>query len=106
MTEAIMVKITEDEFYGKFTLLDNHIDNNASFDGKMFETFGEELEFVKTQAGLNKVWTIIEGDEEELGDDGELRPNMYYVTGLHIVNRIGYLITNEAYTFDMEVKID
>ena len=101
-----ITKMTEDEFYNKFTLVENHIDDNASFDGKMFETFDDELEFVRTQAPLDKVWTIIEGDEEEMGEDGELRPNMYYVTGMHLVNRIGYLVSEESYTEEIEVKLD
>ena len=101
-----ITKLTEDQFDDQFTLVNNHIDDNASFDGKMFETFGPELDFVRSQASLNKVWTIIEGDEDEMGDDGELRPNMVYISGMHLVNRIGYLITKEPHTEEIEVKLD
>lgn len=99
-----IITITEEDFYTKFTRINNHIDKNASFDGKMFETYGEELEYVKSQAPLNKVWTIIECDGEE--EDEETRPNMYFTTGMHHVNRIGYFVTTEPYKCEMEVKLD
>jgi hypothetical protein len=64
----------------------NHIDNNASFDngdgGLMFETYGDEVEFVKSQSPEN-IWMY--GD----GDDGA----SYLWNGWGFVNRIGYFIT-------------
>ncbi len=48
----------------------------------LFETYGDELEFIKRQ-DPRKVWTLVDGD------DGEL----YIVSGLHLVNRIGYLLS-------------
>ena len=64
----------------------NHIDNNASFDngdgGLMFETYGDEVEFVKSQSP-DKIWMY--GD----GDDGA----GYLWSGWGFVNRIGYFIT-------------
>jgi hypothetical protein len=60
----------------------NHIDTNASFDGMMFETYGDEVEFVKSQSP-DKIWMY--GD----GDDG----GSYIWNGWHIVNRIGYFVT-------------
>ena len=60
----------------------NHLDTNASFDGMMFETYGDEVEFVKSQSP-DKIWMY--GD----GDDG----GSYIWNGWHIVNRIGYFVT-------------
>jgi len=60
----------------------NHIDTNASFDGMMFETYGDEVDFVKEQ-DVHHIWMY--GD----GDDG----GSYVWSGWGFVNRIGYFIT-------------
>ena len=89
--------LTEDQFDEQFTLVENHIDNNASWGGAMFETFGEELDYVRMKAERgNNVWTIIEGDDD----------TMFIVNGVHFVNRIGYLITREEWTEETEVEIE
>jgi len=88
--------ITEDQFYEKFNPVKNHLDDNASFDGCMFETYDEEVDFVFELAKKEKrVWTIIEGEND----------SMFYVTGFHYVNRIGFLVTEEEYTEETEVII-
>lgn len=99
-------KLTEEQFDGYFKLIENHIDLNASFNGCLFETFGLELLFVKEMAQQNRVITIIETDGDELDEDGDTIPNMVYVSGMHHVNRIGYLITQNPITFEFECKID
>lgn len=102
-----IIKLTETEFDDKFTLIKNHIDDNAAFDGNMFETYGEELEFVKQMAKQNRVITIIESDEGcDEDEDGFVTPKMYYVSGMHFVNRIGYLISEQPFIFDFECLID
>ena len=89
--------LTEEQFDEQFTLVENHLDNNASWGGAMFETFGEELDYVRMKAQKgNNVWTIIEGDDD----------SMFIVSGVHLVNRIGYLITREEWTEETEVEID
>jgi hypothetical protein len=103
--EATIKKFTEEQFDKKFKLVKNHIDKNASFDGKMFETYGKEIEYVIKMAKLNRVVTIIECDTEDPEDEDALC--MVYASGYHIVNRIGYLILAKPYTgTDFEVKID
>jgi len=80
----------------------NHIDDNASWSddegGRMYETYGEELEYVRKQAQENpkKVWTLLEADGKQ-----------YVCAGYHFVNRLGYFITevefdneNEEYFVD------
>lgn len=104
--ETTIKKITEEQFDGYFNLIENHIDNNASFDGKMFETYGSEIAFVIELAKENRVITIIETDGDEIDEEGDLIPNMYYVSGMHHVNRIGYLITTEPIEFEFECLID
>jgi len=89
--------ITEDEFYERFTPCKNELDGNASFDGCMFETFGEELDIVRTTNlhAPRRVWTIVESDGR-----------MYYESGYHIVNRIGYFITEEDYEEGIEYTVE
>jgi hypothetical protein len=99
-----MKNLTEDEFYEKFTPIKNHLDDNASFDGCMFETFNEEMEYVRKMAEENRVVTIIEG-EDEINDDGEPSACMFYSSGLHLVNRIGFLVLDKPYSEDFEVRL-
>jgi len=105
-----MKNLTEDQFDELFELVPNHIEDNASFDGNMFETFGEEVQHVLEMAKLNRVVTIIETDGEpdfdyeKAMDEGLETPlDMAYVSGMHFVNRIGYFITKEPITEDFEV---
>lgn len=71
-----------DEFIEKFKPQKNHVDNNASFNGMMYETYGAEFEFIKSQPESN-VWTILDGDNGQL----------VVASGFHHVNRIGYIVT-------------
>ncbi len=89
MTESYL-EITEDEFDNKFQLMTNHINPWAGWavddrGGCLFETYGPEFDFVR-RSDLSRVWTLIDGE------DGD----MYLASGLHYVNRVGYLITAES----------
>ena len=66
-----------DTWEEKYKPLTNHFDG-----GDKFETYGEELEFVRAQ-DPRCVWTLVDGD------DG----NLYIVDGYHFVNRINYFVT-------------
>jgi hypothetical protein len=81
------IELSEEEFDDQFPLLVNHLNPNASWvhgegPGCLFETYGEELDFVRQQ-DLATVWTLVNGD------DG----HQYLVSGFHFVNRIGYLVS-------------
>ena len=84
MSGTTHYEISEDDFLARFKPVPNHIDSNASFDGCMFETFGEELAHVRAQDS-NLVWTALDCD-------GQLRIE----SGFHFVNRLGYLIASVA----------
>ena len=90
--------LTEEQFEEQFTTVENHIDDNAGWNGSMFETFGEELEYVKTVNHLfrNNVWTLVEGDDD----------TMYISNGMRLVNRMGYFITREEWQGETDVVID
>lgn len=78
--------MNENTFWETYRPIQNTIDTNASFEGRMFETYGDELAFVKSQPEEN-VWTLCE-------EDGVT----FISSGFHIVNRLGYFVTAEAYT--------
>jgi len=77
-----LVELSEDKWFDIYKPIKNHIDPTASVDGCMFETYGDEVEFVRSQDPTN-IWTY--GD----GDDG----GTYIWNGYHVVNRIGYFLT-------------
>ena len=86
MTDSIPQPVCEeDAFIERFRPIVNHIDPNASFDfvygGCMFETYGEEFEYVRMQKP-DCIWTLIE-------EDGVL----FVGSGLHFVNRLGYFVS-------------
>lgn len=85
-----LIQLTEEEWFDTFKPILNHLDENASFNdgenGYMFETYGDEVEFVKAQEP-NRIWTYCDGD------DG----GTYISDGYHVVNRIGYFVTTVPY---------
>jgi hypothetical protein len=76
------------EWADKYKPKHNHFtkDENAL----MFETYGEEVEYVKT-IHPNFVWTYVDGEMSSL-----------IVAGYHYVNRIGYYITENPWSDDMD----
>jgi hypothetical protein len=93
-------QIDEDTFSQRFPLRTNHLVDDAPFDGCMFETYGEELAFVRQQ-DMRCVWTVLDCD----GD-------LSIASGFHFVNRIGYLISlhpvahGNAYAVNLECDVD
>ena len=79
-------ELTYDDFLEKYTPLNNHFCRTAAHDGCMFETFGHELDFVRA-CDPQHVWTLIDNNDGWYGVSA----------GLHFVNRIGYLITEEEW---------
>jgi hypothetical protein len=94
MSNLPITYLTKDEFESKFTMVKNHLDDNASLDGCGFETYGDEVEYIASLAETNTVWTYLEGEDD-----------CYFVTGMHLVNRIGYFVTKEPYTEDCMVQL-
>ena len=64
--------------------INNHI-ADPNDETTLFETYGEELEFVNEQPS-NKVWTWVDGAD-----------GTYVIAGKHFVYRIGYFITEEPW---------
>lgn len=81
---ANQVTMTTDEWQAKYKPIQNHFDENASWGGIMFETYGEEYDYVISvnEKSPDRVWTIV--------DDGD---KSWVTSGWHYVNRLGYVIT-------------
>jgi len=89
------MKENSDKFYDKYKPIYNHIRNPEYQEGQTkgneigspmyFETYGEDLEYVKKQ-NPNLIWTMIEGDQ-----------GMYIAQGFHWVNRWVYLVASEPF---------
>jgi len=72
-----------------------NFNGDKGWNGTMFETYGEDLEFVaKTPDEF--VWTWVDGDE-----------GTWLMSGFHWINRIGYFVTEKELEEDfLEIQID
>ena len=93
-----LIELTEEEWFDTFKPIPNHIDDNASFkdgeQGYMFETYDNELAFVKSQ-DPNRVWTYCDND---FGGTSIFQ-------GMRIVNRIGYFVTSVPFDGSKDYQI-
>ena len=84
--DTIHRELSEEAFDADYPLVPNHLNPRATCafgdaGGCLFETYGEELAFVRQQ-DPRCIWTFLDGDDAQ-----------YVVSGMHFVNRIGYLIS-------------
>ena len=96
----ILMTLGEDEFIKRFRPMPNHLDPDCGFaletGGCLFATRGVEFSHVLAQ-DARTIWTLVE-------EDGRL----FIESGLHFVNRLGYLVTAEpikahaAYTVPLD----
>ena len=93
------IEMTFEDWLQTYKPIYNHIDEHSSFQdesgkGIMFETYGAEVDFVKSQSPAN-IWMY--GD----GDDG----GSYIWNGWGFVNRLGYFITEVPCPDNLEIQI-
>ena len=83
-----------DAWETKYQPIKNHITGE---DDDKFETYGEELDYVRSVADTEprRVWTLVDGA------DG----NLYIVDGYHLVNRVNYFITKEPLEGDRYMEV-
>ena len=91
------VLLTVEEWEHHFGVLDNHLDKNASFGGSMFETYGEEYDYVASigQKEPSRIWTYI--DKE----DGTTA----IINHWGFEGRIGYFITEKPYDDELNIIV-
>lgn len=96
-----MNAITEIEFDEVYKPKINHIlraemdlsiadEDICSYGGTMYETYGDELNYICsliTGGKSNHIWTVVEGD------DGDL----IIIAGYHFINRMGYIVTKKGW---------
>ena len=88
---------TTDDWKKKYTPVENtYARNGWGWDDKchMFETFGIELDFIKRQ-DPKTVWTLVD-------EDGKT----YLIAGIHWVNRLGYVVSEEPWSDPDEIYRD
>ncbi len=96
---STQIEMSEDEFDEQYPLLTNHLNPHASWafgdgPGCLFETYGKELDFVRSQ-DPRIIWTLVDGD------DG----NQYVMSGYHLVNRVGYLVSTIPFPDDTDIEV-
>ena len=94
-----LIELTFDEWLETYKPIANHLDSNASFQdesgqGIMFETYGDEVDFVKSM-NPNKIWMY------GSGDDG----GTYIWSGWGFVNRLGYFITDVPFPENTMIQV-
>lgn len=89
-SEGELIKISEDEWWDTYQPIPNLVGDGAEAgwsdgddQGRMFETYGKELEFLRAQDPCT-IWTLLECDG-----------NNFVVSGYHHTNRLGYFITKK-----------
>ncbi len=92
MTNNTLI-IDDENFWEVFKPEKNHLDEDASYDGCMFETYGKELEYVMSKT-KEQIWTILDGDTKTI-----------IASGYHLVNRIGYLICEKPIPNGLEFEV-
>jgi hypothetical protein len=90
----VPLSLTYDEWCATYVPIKNPLRENAPFDGTMFETFGDELAFVRHQPRA-RIWSLVQGD---VGD-------LHVVSGYHLVNRLGYFVTDHPLAENEAVEI-
>jgi hypothetical protein len=72
--------LTYEEFVDTYKPINNHLTKYPNETNIAFETYGEEVDFVKAQPN-NLIWTELDGDG-----------GGFIVSGYHYVNRIQYYV--------------
>ena len=101
------MKIREGKFIEEYKPQVNHILRKkeesstddvdlCSFDGCMYETYGEEKDYILSLANdpkeKNRVWTIVECE-----DDSQGNIVLVYQAGYCLVNRLGFIVTEKPF---------
>lgn len=88
--------VTYEQWIEQYRPIKNHLGNgNDAYDGCLFETCGDELDWVKAQPE-NTVWTLLDVDGA-----------MVIGNGFHYVNRMGYFVTEVPFEGEfLDIDLD
>lgn len=91
--------LTEAEWVARFKPVSNPIDESCGFDFgggcTLVETYGGHTEYLDT-IDPSHVWTVLENEET---DDYDI------VNGRHLVNRVGYIVTEIPWDQEYQVSL-
>ena len=80
------MEISYTEWFSNYKPEANMLNLNAPFGGTMFETYGEEHDYIRSVLDESEddsfIWTLVDGDSLNA-----------IISGYHIVNRLGYFVT-------------
>ncbi len=74
------IQLTEDAWLETYKPFINTLDENASWNGTLYETYGDEEDYIRQQ-DCQFIWTLTEYEGIQ-----------YIVNGIAYVNRLGYFI--------------
>lgn len=100
-----MTKIKEEDFWNIYKPQINQFERAkqpasvadedvCSFNGCMFETYGEDEDYIfqlAQEGKLKNIWTILDVDGK-----------LIIAAGLHKVNRFGFLVTEKEWTSELD----
>ncbi len=91
-------RLTDDEFEAEFKPQQNHLDENASWGGWGYETYGPELEYVQQVHAIapNRVWTVMDSED----GDGTV-----IVSGMALIDRLLYIITEVPVPEGQQIEV-
>jgi hypothetical protein len=91
-----VLRLGWEQWVRMFKPIKNFIDQNASVDGYMFETYGLEYEAVVQARSKDPhtIWTMIDEDGSRINE------------GWHFANRMGYFITEVPYDPHIQYIVD
>jgi hypothetical protein len=81
--------MTYEAFLNEYKPQQNHLCEGAPYGGIMYETLGEEFDYVKKFIMSDKrrrVWTIVDDNGKDI-----------IIAGYHFINRLGYVITEKEW---------
>lgn len=79
-----------EQWWDEYKPVPNHFTDDYVEGGQeyLFETYGQEVEYIfSDKTDIHNIWTWCDGDT-----------GSYVTAGRHYVNRIGYYITEKAWT--------
>ena len=86
-------KISVEEWEERYKPIANVLDPNASWDGIMYETYGDDYNLVLKYPD-NQIWSYIDTDN-----------GTALIAGLHICDRIGYFICENIWEHE-NIQVD
>lgn len=90
--------MTYEQWIETYKPMHNHIAETSDFDDTMFETYGDECQFIQelVNTAPDTIWTLVAGDSID---------GWSIISGRHYVNRMGYFVSQVPFAYDMEIQI-